>query len=147
MEKVEFPSSVLKLMDRDVPAASKVCLILLEAGLLPLDQRHWCPGTSESCTFLFGKKKTQSRYEEIQNRTKMDFISELHRVATWWRPDPSSIGSTALLFPLQSLETAEFLSVSQAVNCPLPPDVVTSEQDQAQPTGPVPLVSDGAAET
>lgn len=48
---------------------------------------------------------------------------------------------------LHSLETAEFLRVSHPVNCRLPPDVVTSEQDHAQPAGPVPQVSAGAAET
>lgn len=57
------------------------------------------------------------------------------------------IYSPPLPCTLHSLETAEFLRVSHPVNCRLPPDVVTSEQDHAQPAGPVPQVSAGAAET
>lgn len=82
---------------------------------------------------FFFPKKTQTRYQDNQNRTNMEFISKL--------------SSQHLLFTLQSLETAEFFRVSHPVNCPLPPDVVTSEQDHAQPAGPVPQVSAGAAET
>lgn len=80
-------------------------------------------------SFFFVQKKPRPVIRTIRTEPKWNLFILLH-------------------FPtLQSLETAEFLRVSHPVNCRLPPDVVTSEQDHAQPAGPVPQVSAGAAET